>query len=61
MGFPNTVESLRLYEEYAERAWDLWYGRDGSEQTQAATPIHLRSGLVGTAYAAVRKAGPCQP
>ena len=54
-GVPQYGGEPELYEEYAERAWDLWFGREGNEQTQAATPIHLRSGLVGTAYAAVRK------
>ncbi|CAE7722529.1 GIP, partial [Symbiodinium necroappetens] len=54
-GVPQYGGEPELYEEYQERAWDLWFGRDGNEQTQAATPIHLRSGLVGTAYAAVRK------
>ena len=43
-----------LYEEYAERCWDLWFGREGSEH-QGATPVHLSSGLTGAAYSAVRK------
>ena len=36
-----------------ERAWDLYYGREGQE-SQVSTPIHLRSGLTGHAYEAVR-------
>ena len=42
------------YEEYAERAWDLYHGRSGSDQTQLATAVHLRSGLTGAAYESVR-------
>ena len=54
-GVPQYNGEPELYEEYAERAWDLWYGREGSEATQSSTPIHLRSGLTGPAYDAVRK------
>ena len=53
-GVPQYGGEPELYEEYAERCWDLWFGREGHD-TQAATPIHLRSGLTGTAYSAVRK------
>ena len=38
-----------------ERAWDLFYGREGQESLQMSTPIHLRAQLSGTAYEAVRK------
>ncbi|CAE7610026.1 30S ribosomal protein S1, chloroplastic [Symbiodinium microadriaticum] len=40
--------------EYVERAWDLYHSRSGSDQTQLATAVHLRSGLTGSAYEAVR-------
>ena len=54
-GVPQYCGEPELYEEYAERCWDLWYGRLGSDQLQVATPVHLRSGLTGSAYNAVRK------
>ena len=53
-GVPQYGGEPELYEEYAERCWDLWFGREGSEH-QGATPVHLRSGLTGAAYSAVRK------
>ncbi|CAE7548475.1 RE2, partial [Symbiodinium necroappetens] len=49
------VGEPELYEEYAERAWDLYYGREGNDGQQAASPVHLRAGLGGVAYEAVRK------
>ena len=54
-GVPQYNGEPELYEEYAERAWDLWYGRKGTETTKVSTPIHLRSGLTGPAYDAVKK------
>ena len=54
-GVPQYAGEPELYEEYAERAWDLWFGREGNESSQMATPIHLRAGLSGPAYEAVRK------
>ncbi|CAE7766366.1 GIP, partial [Symbiodinium sp. CCMP2456] len=53
-GVPQYGGEPELYEEYAERCWDLWYGREGSDH-QVATPVHLRSGLTSAAYSAVRK------
>ena len=44
-----------LFEEYTERCWDLYHGREGQDQLQMATPVHLRAGLSGAAYEAVRK------
>ncbi|CAE7252473.1 RE1 [Symbiodinium sp. CCMP2592] len=52
-GVPQYHGDPDLFEEYCERAWGLWYGRQGAE-TQAATPVHLRSGLQGSAYESVR-------
>ena len=52
-GVPQYGGDPDQFEEYCERAWDLWHGRQGSEN-QAATPVHLRSGLQGAAYEAVR-------
>ena len=54
-GVPQYNGEPELYEEYAERAWDLWFGREGNDTSQMATPIHLRAGLSGPAYEAVRK------
>lgn len=44
-----------MFEEYVERAWDLYFGREGQESLQATTPLHLRAQLSSTAYEAVRK------
>eukprot|EP00434_Breviolum_minutum_P041700 symbB.v1.2.037099.t1/scaffold5387.1/size27681/1 len=38
--------------EYVERSWDLFYGRDGQDALQTATPLHLRAQLTGPAYEA---------
>ena len=54
-GVPQYSGEPELYEEYAEGAWDLYYGREGNEGQQAASPVHLRAGLSGAAYEAVRK------
>ena len=53
-GVPQYAGDVESFEEYTERAWDLFHGREGSD-SQAATAIHLRSGLTGPAYEAVRK------
>ena len=53
-GVPQYAGDPEAYEEYAERAWDLYHGRSGSDQTQLATAVHLRSGLTGAAYESVR-------
>lgn len=53
-GVPQYSGDVEGFEEYTERAWDLFHGREGLD-SQAATPIHLRSGLTGHAYEAVRK------
>ena len=52
-GVPQYHGDPDQFEEYCERAWDLWYGRQGTE-TQAATTVHLRSGRQGPAYESVR-------
>ena len=54
-GVPQYNGEPELYEDYAERAWDLFHGREGNQQ--AATPVHLQAGLFGAAYDAVRKRG----
>ena len=54
-GVPQYRGDPEAFEEYQERAWDLYHGREGSEQLQLATAVHLRSGLQGAAYEAVRK------
>ena len=54
-GVPQYAGEPELYDEDEERAWDLWHGREGQDSMQAATAVHLRAGLSGTAYEAVRK------
>ncbi|CAE7745994.1 RE1 [Symbiodinium sp. KB8] len=54
-GVPQYSGEPDTCEEYQERAWDLFHGREGSDQLQLATPVHLRAGLTGAAYDAVRK------
>eukprot|EP00435_Cladocopium_sp_Y103_P024701 s85_g6.t1 len=54
-GVPQYPGDPELYDEYEERAWDLWHGREGQDSMQTATAVHLRAGLSGTAYEAVRK------
>ena len=54
-GVPQYSGQTDQFEEYVERAWDLWYGRAGQDSLQAATPVHLRSGLTDAAWEAVRK------
>ena len=51
---PQCAGKVEAFEEYVGRTWDLYYGREGQE-SQVSTPIHLRSGLTGHAYEAVRK------
>ena len=46
-----------MFEEYQERCWDLFHGREGQDNLQTATPLHLRANLSGPAYEAVRKLG----
>ena len=41
-------------EEYVERCWDIYWGRAGNDNLQAATPIHLRAGCRGVVYDSVR-------
>ena len=52
-GIPLYAGQAELLEEYIARAWDVFYGRVGNAQLQAATPIHLRSGCRGIVYDAV--------
>ena len=54
-GVPQFAGEVEYLEEYLERAWDLFHGREGQESLQIATPLHLRAQLQGTAYEAVRK------
>eukprot|EP00434_Breviolum_minutum_P038574 symbB.v1.2.034224.t1/scaffold4384.1/size41667/2 len=54
-GVPQYSGDAECFEEYEERCWDLFYGRDGQDSLQIAAPIHLRAGLSGAAYEAVRK------
>ena len=54
-GVPQYSGEPDAFEEYQEQAWDLYHGRDGSDQLQAAAAVHLRAGLTGAAYEAVRK------
>ncbi|CAK0870870.1 unnamed protein product [Prorocentrum cordatum] len=54
-GIPQYAGQPEYFNEYEERAWDLYRGRTGEKSKQAATALHLRSGLSGPAYEAVRK------
>ncbi|CAK0901419.1 unnamed protein product, partial [Prorocentrum cordatum] len=54
-GVPQYAGQPEYFNEYEERAWDLYHGRTGERSKQAATALHLRSGLSGPAYEAVRK------
>ena len=54
-GVPQFAGEVEYLEEYLERAWDLFHGREGQDSLQIATPLHLRAQLQGTAYEAVRK------
>ena len=54
-GVPQFSGDPEMFEEYQERAWDLWHGREGQESLQLATAVHLRAGLSGAAYEATRK------
>eukprot|EP00434_Breviolum_minutum_P011223 symbB.v1.2.009904.t1/scaffold605.1/size182108/4 len=53
-GVPQYSGDPEQFEEYVERSWDLFYGRDGQDALQTATPLHLRAQLTGPAYEAVR-------
>lgn len=54
-GVPQYAGEAELFEEYVERAWDLYFGREGQDSLQISTPLHLRAQLTETAYEAVRK------
>jgi hypothetical protein len=54
-GVPQYAGASDQFEEYKERAWDLWYGRAGQDALQSATPVHLRAGLSSSAWEDVRK------
>ncbi|CAK0850569.1 unnamed protein product, partial [Prorocentrum cordatum] len=54
-GVPQYAGQPEYFNECEERAWDLYHGRTGEKSKQAATALHLRSGLSGPAYEAVRK------
>ena len=54
-GVPQYAGETELFEEYVERAWDLYYGREGQDSLQVSTPLHLRAQLSSTAYESVRK------
>ncbi len=53
-GVPQYSGEVGQFEEYKERALDLFYGRSGQNSLQAATPLHLRAGCTGAAYDSVR-------
>jgi hypothetical protein len=48
-GVPMWDGNCEQHDEYVERAMDLFHGRVGNVELQAATPIHLCAGLSGTA------------
>ena len=54
---PQHSGDLDLFEEYCERAWDLWHAKEGNDQTRIATRHHLRRAfwISGAAHEAVRK------
>ena len=54
-GVPQYAGETELFEEYVERAWDLYYGGEGQDSLQVSTPLHLRAQLSSTAYESVRK------
>ena len=55
-GVPQYGGEVELFEEYEERAMDLYYGREGQDALQTTTTaLHLRAQLTGPAYEAVRK------
>ncbi len=54
-GVPQYDGSSDLFEEWSERAFDLWFARAGNDSLQQATAISLRSGLRDVAYEAARK------
>lgn len=53
-GVPQYSGESDLSEEYCERWWDLW---DLQPNLQLAAAVHLRAGVPGAAYEAVRKLG----
>eukprot|EP00971_Amphidinium_carterae_P200765 3983905-Amphidinium_carterae.2 len=50
---PIYAGEAELWDEYKERAIDLYHGRQGEESKQKTTTLHLRAGLRGLAYEAV--------
>ena len=56
-GVPQFSGDPEMLEEYMDRAWDLFYGREGQDVLQVATPWHLRAQLSGSAYESVRRLG----
>ena len=42
------------FEDYVERCWGLYYGRDGQDALQTSSPLHLGAQLSGPACEAVR-------
>ena len=56
-GVPQYSGDSDLFEEHCERAWDLWHGGEGQTGLQLASAVHLRAGLSGAPYDAVRKLG----
>lgn len=53
-GVPHFGGKAEDFDEYCERAWDLFYGRQGNASMQAATALNLRSALTDTAYQSAR-------
>ena len=54
-GVPIYSGAAEQFDEWKERANDLFHSRAGNEALQAATALALRGGLKDVAYEAVRK------
>ena len=54
-GVPIFAGSTDLFDEWCERARDLWYARTGNDSLQASTALALRGGLRDVAYEAAKK------
>ena len=55
-GVPTYKGEPEYFDEWCERARDLWFTRAGQPAYQSSTALALRGGLRGTAYEAARKA-----
>ena len=54
-GVPMYTGTAEQFDEWKERASDLFHSRAGNEGLQASTALALRGGLKDVAYEAVRK------